>query len=41
MEFNKIVKTFTTAVENNDGEKLASLFTVDGVYDDYIYVVLY
>ena len=37
MEFSKIVKTFTTAVENNDGEKLASLFTVDGIYDDYIY----
>ena len=37
MEFSKIVKTFTAAVENNDGEKLASLFTVDGVYDDYIY----
>ena len=37
MEFSEIVKTFTTAVENNDGEKLASLFTVDGVYDDYIY----
>ena len=37
MEFSSIVKTFTTAVENNDGEKLASLFTVDGIYDDYIY----
>ena len=37
MEFGKIVKTFTTAVENNDGETLASLFTLDGKYDDYIY----
>ena len=37
MDFSTIVKTFTTAVENNDGEKLASLFTVDGIYDDYIY----
>ena len=37
MEFSEIVKTFTTAVENNDGQKLASLFTVDGIYDDYIY----
>ena len=37
MEFSEITKTFTTAVENNDGEKLASLFTVDGIYDDYIY----
>ena len=37
LEFSKLVKTFTTAVENNDGEKLASLFTVDGIYDDYIY----
>ena len=37
MEFSEIVKTFTTAVENNDGEALASLFTVDGIYDDYIY----
>ena len=37
MEFSEIVKTFTTSVENNDGEKLASLFTVDGIYDDYIY----
>ena len=37
MEFSEIVKTFTTSVENNDGEKLASLFTIDGIYDDYIY----
>ena len=37
MEFSEIVKIFTTAVENNDGEALASLFTVDGIYDDYIY----
>ena len=37
MEFGKIVKTFTTAVEDNDGETLASLFTLDGIYDDYIY----
>ena len=37
MEFSKIVETFTAAVENNDGQKLASLFTIDGIYDDYIY----
>jgi hypothetical protein len=37
LKFSEIVKTFTNAVENNDGETLASLFTVDGVYDDYIY----
>ena len=37
MKFSEIVKTFTTAVENNDGQKLASLFTIDGIYDDYIY----
>ena len=37
MKFNELVKTFTTAVENNDGQKLASLFTIDGIYDDYIY----
>ena len=37
MEFSEITKTFTTAVENNDGEKLPSLFTDDGIYDDYIY----
>ena len=37
MKFSEIVKTFTTAVENNDGQKLASLFTYDGIYDDYIY----
>ena len=37
MKFSEIVKTFTTAVENNDGHKLASLFTYDGIYDDYIY----
>ena len=37
MEFSEIVKTFTTAVENNDGQKLASLFTIGGIYDDYIY----
>ena len=37
MDFSEIVKTFTTAVENNDGQTLASLFTLDGIYDDYIY----
>ena len=37
MKFSEIVKTFTTAVENNDGKKLASLFTYNGIYDDYIY----
>ena len=37
MKFSEIVKTFTTAVENNEGQKLASLFTIDGIYDDYIY----
>ena len=37
MDFSEIVKTFTTAVEKNDGEKLASLFSVEGIYDDYIY----
>ena len=37
MKFSEIVKTFTAAVENNDGQKLASLFTIDGIYDDYIY----
>ena len=37
MKFSEIVKTFTTAVENNDGQKLASLFTYNGIYDDYIY----
>ena len=37
MNFSEIVKTFTTAVENNDGQKLASLFTYNGIYDDYIY----
>ncbi len=37
MEFGKLVKIFTTAVENNEGETLASLFTPEGIYDDYIY----
>ena len=37
LKFSEIVITFTTAVENNDGETLASLFTLEGVYDDYIY----
>ena len=37
MDFIGIINTFTKAVEDNNGAKLASLFTEDGIYDDYIY----
>ena len=37
MDFIGIINTFTKAVETNNGAKLASLFTEDGIYDDYIY----
>jgi len=37
MNFISVINTFTKAVENNNGAKLASLFTEDGIYDDYIY----
>ena len=37
MDFISVINNFTKAVENNNGAKLASLFTEDGIYDDYIY----
>ena len=37
MNFEKLLTNFTSSVEENDGKKLANLFTEDGVYDDYIY----
>ncbi|MCY4094732.1 MAG: nuclear transport factor 2 family protein [Gammaproteobacteria bacterium] len=35
--FEDIVEKFTNAVESNDGEALAALFTEDGVYSDGFY----
>lgn len=35
--FAEILTDFTAAVESGDGQKLASLFTEDGVYDDVFY----
>jgi SnoaL-like domain len=32
--FPMLLNTFARAVEENDGEKLASLFTADGTYED-------
>ena len=37
MNFEKLLKNFTSSVEENDGTKLANLFIEDGIYDDYIY----
>lgn len=36
-QFHVIVEKFTNAVECNDGEALAALFTDDGVYSDGFY----
>ena len=36
-EFEEILAEFTLAVESNDGERLAGLFTHDGVYHDGFY----
>ena len=35
--FQGVIAKFTKAVESNDGEGLAGLFTEDGVYDDGFY----
>lgn len=35
--FEDLVEQFTAAVEANEGDRLASLFTLDGVYDDGFY----
>ena len=37
MEFAALLKRFTDAVEAGDGAALATCFTEDGVYHDYIY----
>ncbi len=34
IDFNDLLRRFVLAVENNDGNALASLFTDDGIYDD-------
>ena len=34
LNFDDLLRRFATAVEQNDGEALASLFTPDGVYED-------
>ena len=35
--FDRILRRFTGAVESGDGQKLAELFTEDGVYNDCFY----
>ena len=35
--FDRMLCQFTSAVESGDGEKLAELFTEDGVYNDCFY----
>ena len=35
--FENVTNKFTKYVCSNEGEKLAALFTDDGVYNDYIY----
>ena len=35
--FDRILRRFTSAVESGDGQKLAELFTEDGVYNDCFY----
>ncbi|MBT5107661.1 MAG: nuclear transport factor 2 family protein [Rhodospirillaceae bacterium] len=37
MEFEALLKDFTTAVETNDGAKLGALFAEDSVYNDGFY----
>ena len=37
MEFADLLKQFATAAAAGNGEALASLFTADGVYDDYFF----
>jgi hypothetical protein len=34
LTFRDLLTAFATAVETNDGEGLASLFTEDGTYED-------
>ena len=37
MNFKELLLNFTSSVESNDGQKLAELITIDGIYDYYIY----
>ncbi len=37
MSLVETLKTFSAAVEKNDGRALAALFTPDGIYDDYFF----
>lgn len=37
MDFDALLKRFTTAVEAGNGDALADLFTADGTYDDYFF----
>lgn len=37
MDFNALLDDFTAAVESGDGQRLAALFTEDGVYHDGFY----
>jgi hypothetical protein len=34
VDFPALLTTFASAVETNDGEQLALLFTPDGIYED-------
>ncbi len=37
MSLVETLKSFSAAVEKNDGRALAALFTPDGIYDDYFF----
>lgn len=37
MEFSELVRRFAEAAQTGNGEALADLFTVDGIYDDYFF----
>ena len=37
VDFEAVLGRFTAAVEAGDGERLAALFTPDGVYEDRFY----
>ena len=39
MSFSDLLQEFTGAVEAGDGQKFASLFCEDGIYDDVFYGV--
>ncbi len=37
MDFSALLNAFARAIERRDGDRLADLFTPEGVYDDYFF----